>query len=324
MRTSWSLGAAAILLASCATAPPPELVDARAAVQHASAGPAATLAPEELKNARDQLAEAEHAFAVNPGTRAVRDLAYAAHRQALAATAAAGAESARRDKATAEAQIAAAAEHAVSAEERARALQAQAEVQADREKQLREADALKSELRVQDVRAEAERKQAEEAAARSRAEAEAQAERSARLRAEAESAAAMRRLEQAATVREEARGRVITLSGSVIFSTGTATILPTARQRLDDVATALAHEPKATFTVDGYTDSRGAESTNLKLSRARATAVRDYLVERGVDPDRIRAIGKGEESPIATNATPEGRANNRRVEIIINRRSAQR
>jgi outer membrane protein OmpA-like peptidoglycan-associated protein len=151
-----------------------------------------------------------------------------------------------------------------------------------------------------------------------------QAERDARLRAEQDSAAAMQRLQQVAKVSEEARGRVITLNGSIVFSSGTATILPSAQKRLDDVAIALKSEPRAQFLVEGHADSRGSDEFNMKLSAARAKAVRDYLVDRGVDDARIGAVGKGEDDPIATNATSEGRANNRRVEIIINRREAQR
>ncbi|MCA1664733.1 MAG: OmpA family protein [Myxococcales bacterium] len=114
------------------------------------------------------------------------------------------------------------------------------------------------------------------------------------------------------------------MNGSVLFASDTAAILPAARQRLDDVATALKTQRNAQFVIEGYTDSRGPASMNVKLSEARAQAVRDYLVDHGVDEGRISAVGKGKENPIATNATAEGRANNRRVEIIINRREAQR
>src|SRR5262245_50348909 len=108
MRISWGWAVGGLLVASsCAHAPPDELVRARTGYQQASAGPAATLAPDELAVARQQLDAAEHAYAVDPGSHEVRDLAYAAERESLAATAAAGAESARRDKAAAEAQIAA-------------------------------------------------------------------------------------------------------------------------------------------------------------------------------------------------------------------------
>lgn len=338
------LFAVLVLAASCATAPPPELVDARAAYQHASVGPAASLAPRDLTRAREALTRAEQAYVDSPRSMEVRDLGYAAGREALAADAAAGAESARRDKAAAEATIAAATaqnrERAITAEERARQ-DALARAQAEREGQASAADAraaleradtesagrtaaeqgrLEAEARAQSGQ---ERATAEEQA-RGRAEAEAQRERAARLQAEREAAAAVHRLEQAGSVREEARGRVITLSGSVLFASGTASLLPTARRRLDDVATALASERDARYVVAGYTDARGSEGSNLKLSAARAQAVRSYLVEHGVPEVRIAAVGKGAEDPIASNATAEGRANNRRVEIIVNRREAKR
>src|SRR5207248_9848703 len=117
---------------------------------------------------------------------------------------------------------------------------------------------------------------------------------------------------------------IITLNGSVLFTTGTARLLPTARERLDEVAEALKTESGAQFLVEGFTDSRGSEPRNLRLSQARAEAVRDYLVGHGVDDARIRALGKGADRPVASNATADGRANNRRVEIIVTRRQAER
>jgi outer membrane protein OmpA-like peptidoglycan-associated protein len=213
--------------------------------------------------------------------------------------------------------------------------------QAERDKRAREQDAATADQRARTAeqrlsdqslrlsaeeraRLDAERKQAAAEAARSRAEAEAEADRAARIRAEQASADAMRRVAEQEAVSEEPRGRVITLSGSVLFASGTATLLPSARQRLDDVAAALASEHNAQFIVEGYTDSLGREEINRKLSEARAEAVRDYLVDRGIDATRVRAVGKGDDRPIASNATAEGRANNRRVEIVISRRQAQR
>ena len=70
---------------------------------------------------------------------------------------------------------------------------------------------------------------------------------------------------------------------------------------------------------DGRTDARGGRRDNVTLWGERAEAVRKYLVERGVDASRGSAVGRGEEEPIADNATPEGRANNRRVENILQR-----
>ena len=71
--------------------------------------------------------------------------------------------------------------------------------------------------------------------------------------------------------------------------------------------------------VEGYTDSKGPPWSNIDLSRRRAEAVRSYLVSRGCPTDRIVARGMGSDRPVADNASGEGRANNRRVEIVINR-----
>ena len=119
------------------------------------------------------------------------------------------------------------------------------------------------------------------------------------------------------SVKEESRGLVITLSGQVLFSSGQWVLLPAARAALDNVADALKAQPDRKITVEGYTDSQGTQASNLVLSQARAEAVRKYLVSRGVAEEKIRATGFGAESPLAPNDTAEGRANNRRVEIVL-------
>lgn len=121
-----------------------------------------------------------------------------------------------------------------------------------------------------------------------------------------------------ATVKQEARGMVITLSGSVLFTSAKADLSPGAQLKLNDVAAALTREdPVSKMVVEGYTDSQGAAAYNQTLSQQRAQAVRDYLVTRGIADDRITAKGFGAERPIADNASTEGRANNRRVEIVV-------
>jgi outer membrane protein OmpA-like peptidoglycan-associated protein len=127
----------------------------------------------------------------------------------------------------------------------------------------------------------------------------------------------MASLEEMGKVKEEARGTVITLDGSVLFASGKYDLLPIARQKLTDIAHALKDQGFKKITVEGHTDSRGSESTNRMLSENRAMAVRTLLVSEGIEPDKITAIGLGESRPIADNSTPEGRANNRRVEIIV-------
>jgi outer membrane protein OmpA-like peptidoglycan-associated protein len=93
--------------------------------------------------------------------------------------------------------------------------------------------------------------------------------------------------------------------------------LPGANERLNQVADALKEQPDRAVTIYGYTDSQGADDYNVKLSEKRADSVKEYLVGRGLDGSSIKAVGKGKADPVATNATAEGRANNRRVEIVL-------
>ena len=136
---------------------------------------------------------------------------------------------------------------------------------------------------------------------------------------------AERRAEQAAadlariaSVKQEERGMVITLSGSVLFASGKSELLASAQAKLSEVSDALTQQnPDSSIVVEGHTDSQGKADFNIELSTKRAQAVRDYLASHGVAPDRIRAVGVGFSRPIADNATAEGRANNRRVEIVV-------
>ena len=121
----------------------------------------------------------------------------------------------------------------------------------------------------------------------------------------------------AAQVKEEPRGTVITLSGNVLFPTAKWDLLPGAREKLDAVADALKNQTDHKMVVEGHTDAQGSESSNQELSQRRAQSVRDYLVSRGVPNDMISAVGVGQHRPVSDNTTAAGRANNRRVEIII-------
>jgi outer membrane protein OmpA-like peptidoglycan-associated protein len=151
------------------------------------------------------------------------------------------------------------------------------------------------------------------------AEQQLEGERARRAEAEKRAAAALASLAEVAKVKEETRGMVITLPGGVLFPSGGRELSASARQALDQVATALTEQPTdAKILIEGHTDDRGSDSTNLELSRSRAEAVRAYLVQRGLAAQRIEAVGKGESTPIAGNDTAEGRATNRRVEIVVN------
>jgi len=127
-------------------------------------------------------------------------------------------------------------------------------------------------------------------------------------------------LARLASVKQEERGMVITLSGSVLFASDKAELLPAAQQRLSEVAKALNEgNPNAQLVVEGHTDAKGSQGHNLELSARRAEAVRTYLVSQGVDSKRISAQGLGFSRPVADNKSAEGRANNRRVEIVVQR-----
>ena len=111
---------------------------------------------------------------------------------------------------------------------------------------------------------------------------------------------------------------VITLSGSILFATNKSDLLPSAQTKLNEVAAALnKQDPRSTIVVEGYTDSQGTATYNQDLSQRRARSVRDYLISRGIASSRVTAEGFGLTRPIADNESPEGRANNRRVEIVV-------
>jgi outer membrane protein OmpA-like peptidoglycan-associated protein len=143
-------------------------------------------------------------------------------------------------------------------------------------------------------------------------------ERQKREEAEKKAAQAMADLKSIAAVKQESRGMVITLSGEVLFPSGESSLLPGAMMKLNEVADALTKSsPESKIVVEGHTDAQGKPAFNQELSLRRAQSVRDYLVSRGIAGDRVTAQGMGSTRPIASNANPEGRANNRRVEIVV-------
>jgi len=269
-----------------ATGPTPELIDARRAYDQARASDAATYSPDKLLSAKQALDKAESAHADDAGSDTERSLAYVAERKAQYATVYGTYEKDRRDQAESE--------------------------QAYKDKQ----DSLRRSAVQQAT--EAQKTLAATWDNLSSARKELQSEKQERAKAEQSAAAAVASLSKIAQIKEEQRGTVITLDGQVLFVTGKAELLPIARDRLNQVAKSLKDlDDDKLVSIEGFTDSRGADDTNLKLSQDRANAVRDYLASQGVKGEKLRAIGRGEATPIASNETPEGRANNRRVEIVI-------
>ncbi len=150
--------------------------------------------------------------------------------------------------------------------------------------------------------------------------AEAQSQEAALARREAElaaAAAASLRLQlQTLSATSEARGQVMTLSGDA-FASGQSKLKPEARANLQRVVEFVNRFPDKDVLIEGHTDSQGSSNLNQVLSQKRAEAVRDALAQEGVAAVRLRAVGLGMSRPVADNGTAEGRARNRRVEIVV-------
>ena len=274
----------ALLVIGCATVTPQQLINARAAYQQASEGPAAKLAPAELHIAQVALTKAEQSFKANSDSFRTLDLAYVAQRKAelagvigTMAVSKASKDNSNADYNSKQAEIS---EQAVQ-------------------------DLRNSEKRVADAESDA----ATELANRNLRDSERRTD------------AALAALAKLAAVKEDERGLVVTLSGSVLFRSNESALLPAAKTKLDDVGSALRTVSERHLLIEGHTDSYGTPSYNQVLSQRRADTVRDYLVHGGFPAERIRASGMGEGNPIGDNSSAEGRANNRRVEIIIERDS---
>lgn len=117
-------------------------------------------------------------------------------------------------------------------------------------------------------------------------------------------------------LRETESGVVVTL-GDVLFASGQAQLVEGGRSSLEEVVGLLQTEPGKKIRVEGHTDSLGEAEANLLLSEQRAQAVLEALVSMGVASDRISALGMGEDFPIASNEDEDGRARNRRVDVIL-------
>jgi outer membrane protein OmpA-like peptidoglycan-associated protein len=305
--------ASIVPLLACATTAQPSasLLSARAAYQKAETGPAAQLTPADLHEARVLLDSAEEAGKSDPQSMLAQHRAYLALRRAELAdaqgkTAAAVAEretAQKQAEALTDRQLSSARQKLADASAASKQSEAQAQVEAERRARAAAEEQAKDKI--------------------SQAQSQLDAERQARLAAEESARGAREALEKAGTVKEEARGTVITLSGSVLFASGRSVLLPSAQQTLDQVADAL-RTGAGNILVEGHTDSRGADRTNLTLSKERAGAVVEYLVSRGVPRERLEAAGLGSSRPVADNSSAEGRANNRRVEIVLKNRMTAR
>ncbi len=275
-----ALGAFTLVLGACAEAvPPKELNDARAAYKTSAEGPASKENLVELHMAKQALDSAEASFLEKGDSQETVDRAYIAIRKAELASASARTTVAAREK-----------------------------KEADTEAQKYQGDTLRK-TQAELANAQGDLTKTKEALAR---------EAAARAEAEKRAAQALADLQKIAAVKREDRGMVITLSGGVLFQTDKSDLLPGAMAQLNQVGEALVrNSPDSRITVEGHTDNQGTVAHNQELSQKRAESVAMYLRSRGIAPDRITAVGKGSNNPIADNKSIEGRAQNRRVEIIV-------
>jgi outer membrane protein OmpA-like peptidoglycan-associated protein len=286
IRTTWLLCAFAGVGGCASTTPPQDLITARNSYDRASHGPTAALDPADLHSAKESLDLAESSFTSEGDTQQTRDLAYTADRrvQIAEAHAATMASSQQQQQTLGE----------MHAAETSQVQKTSAQLGRANQQIALQGQAMQNQN--QQILTEQERRrEADERARKATAD-----------------------LAAFASVKQETRGLVITLSGSVLFASAKSDLLPGARVKLNEVAEALSkQDPLSKIVVEGHTDSQGGVSYNQELSQHRAQSVLDYLVSRGVAADRVSAQGFGSTRSVADNGSAEGRANNRRVEIIV-------
>jgi outer membrane protein OmpA-like peptidoglycan-associated protein len=271
--------------------PPTALVNARADFYRAREGAAARLDPTDVHEADIALQKAERAFDEAPDAPTTVDLAIVADRKALLAHSVALTMQSQQDAQDATAQL--------------QTLKAQqlAAAQGRLSQSQQALGATEMQLQQQQATAQAQQQQLQA------------------LEAKLKDARAT--IAKIAAVKDDDRGMVITLQGEVLFKTAKFDLKPAAMAKLDQIAEALKGKEQP-IVVFGYTDNVGAPDMNMTLSQNRAQAVRDYLVSKGIPQDLVTAQGKGPDDAVADNTSVEGRAQNRRVEIVVQPKSSDR
>ncbi len=279
-------------LACGGTRPPPQtLLDARRELANAKGGIAAQLDPTDVHEAELALQKAESAWSNQPDDPNTNDVIVIAQRKAQIAQAEAASLKAQQDTEVAKRDL----QDALSSQLKS------ARGQLDQTK--RNLDQTNQTLN-----------QTQTALQQQQAAAAAQAQKLAELEAKLKDARDT--IAKIAAVKDDDRGMVITLSGEVLFKTGKWDLKAGAMAKLDQIAEALRGKEQP-IVVFGFTDNVGTRDNNMDLSQKRAASVRDYLVGRGIPADLVTAQGKGPDEPVQDNTSVEGRAANRRVEIVV-------
>lgn len=293
---------AALLGAGCAMTPEANnaLESARSTYRLARADPEVQLrAPVELQLAERSLAQAERFWKDGADPGMVGHHAYLAEQRARIAMKTA-------DYRKAEAAV------ATSGEQRSRVLLEARSRDLEAERRTAEAERRKAEAQRQaaaELKREAERSRQQLLDEKRVAD-----ERATQL------AADMQRLQSEMAdlkAQQTERGWVLTLRNDLLFDSGKAALKPGGDKAVENLAQLMKRQPEREITIEGFTDSTGSEELNRRLSEQRAQAVKQALVARGIEAQRIDARGYGPAFPIASNDTPTGRQLNRRVEVVI-------
>ena len=130
-------------------------------------------------------------------------------------------------------------------------------------------------------------------------------------------AAEIRKNVPGAEVIEAGEGLIVKFDSGILFDVNKAELKPNAKTNIENLAATMKNNPETNIMVIGHTDADGSDSHNYSLSERRAAAVKAYTAAHGVSSSRLTTVGKGETEPIADNSTANGKAQNRRVEIVI-------
>ena len=263
---------------------PKQLVDARDEFKRASGGITAQLDPTDVHEADLALKKAEQAWNDNPDEKSTIDLAMIAKLKSQIAEAEASAAKAQQDADRAKQDLVAAMQQQLNQNRN------------ELTKKQSELAQTQTQLQMTTAQAEEQKKKL--------------ADLEARLKDARDTIAKI------AQVKDDDRGMVITLQGEVLFRTGKWELKGPAQAKLDQIADALRGKEQP-MIVFGFTDNVGTRDANMDLSQKRAQSVRDYLVTKGIPADLITAQGKGPDNAIGDNSNAEGRAENRRVEIVV-------
>jgi outer membrane protein OmpA-like peptidoglycan-associated protein len=270
---------------------PLDLLEARNAVRIAKDAGASQYAAAELQKAQDLLNRAEDYYHRKQGNGPIGTVA----REATQTADEARVMSIKREQ---DAEV---------EQERKAAADQTAQAQADAQTQ----QAAAAQAQAQAAQAEQARQQAESARQQATQQAQQAESDKAQMRARM-----LQQLNQVLETKDTARGLIVNMP-DVLFDTGKADLQPSARERLAKVAGILIAYPDIRVEIDGYTDSTGSLEFNQQLSQQRADAVRNYLSSQGVNSSAITTQGFGPSQPIASNDTPAGRQQNRRVELVV-------